>query len=1503
MAQQLTVTTPQTVGHQRRRLAVLQAAGFIAVIVLALTLRLYGISWDQWHLLHPDERFQLMVAVDRIHTPREFSELLDPTGSPWNPRSAGADGRPQAFAYGALPLYTLEATSWLVDRVRSLLGLLSLGSLDPYRTLAFRGRLSSALVDLIGILFAMAIARRAFGTGAALTTGALLAMSVIAIQQAHFFVVDPWASTFSTITLWAALQLARTGTRGWGIATGVAYAAALACKASMWPLAVPIAVALVWSAARHVPKPWRMSTLFRAVLFRAPWGTVAVAAIIAFAVFEPYTVLDPRSTLQDILREWQIARGELDVPYTRQYVDTVPIVYHIVQLWRWGLGPAFATFAIFIVLKEVINICKAIRAWSAVQGAVATSDSDARLVRVLTLAWIAAYILTAWTAETKYLRYSLPLVGPLAILVSGNLIEQVRWAQQRIRRTLAAVLIGILLAGTGIWAFAFSTIYAQPHTRVRASEWIYAHVPSGATLGVEHWDDRLPLAFPDQHPDQQYRFVTLNWYDDRAPEDALQYLAESLAQVDYLVLSSDRLAGSIPRLPWRYPVISEYYRLLASGELGFELVYEGKQESRLGPLSLDDYAADESFTVYDHPHVRIYRKTRTLTIEELRTLFAWALQQPYVPQRERPEAYKQLLGLPASTVEVARDVGWSERWLQHDALALLWWVVILVVTGLAGLPLAARVAGQLPDRGLGLARPLGLALLAYPVWLAASWRLVPFELPWLLPVIILAAVLSWILGWPQLRRIDWGASARYWILNEFLFWLTFIFFLWLRWRYPDLWHPFFGGEKPMELAYANAVARSRWFPPYDPWFADGVQNYYYYGFFLSALLWKLTGLLPERAFQLTLATFAALVAGVVASLGMELTRRIVARASWGEEQKRVAPSGWILAGSIGAVGWVLFSGNIDPAFQILARGSLAIDFWQSSRAIANTITEFPYFSFLYADLHPHMLALPFWLAVIGLALAAHGEEEDAGTRWLRIGCAVLLGGTAAVTNSWDFPLIALLLLILSYASLRSPGRHGVFLALAVGIVSITLARLAFQPFYERFMSPVTTIRPTMVGSPVAQFLMHFGLLLLLSIVALLANSRWPNTRHWFLGITAMGTAAAGYGIGALIRGGSISAAVVYSEDRWLPALLVLVLVTVTLSASSLRFDTSTHEALAFAVATGAAVGLLGATHLTAALMLAPAGAVAVWVLLHQRRPEVAIPTLWLIALGVIALAELFIVVDDLYGSPWERMNTVFKFYFEAWPLLALSGWSAFLWALARPANAFQPSARPIMVGALVVLASLAALYPLLGTPARLALRLPSTPTPGSLNGYAWMIGGTYTNSRGEVIDTTEDWQVIQWLREHARGNPVILEASIGPYRGNGSRISSATGFPTILGWDRHERQQRTAIVPMDHGIIGLSPLGDAVDRRLREVRELYTTTDLQRKRQLLYAYGVRYVIVGQVEKRWRVQPGFAGATQPDELYASPEGIAAFQALEGSTLRRVAVFGETVIYEVLPPVKG
>ncbi len=1480
--------------NPRKCAAPVRGALFLAILFLALLLRVQGISWDDGHLLHPDERFQLIVAVDRIRTPRSLDELLAPSTSPWNPRRVGPDGVAQPFAYGALPLYTLEVTGWAIRHLRGLVGL-DEGTSDPFRMLVLPGRLLTALVDLCGILFAMLLARRAFGNGAALLTGALLATSVLAVQQAHFFVVDPWAAAFGTATLFCAYELAQRGQQRWAVAAGVAAAAALACKVSMWPLVVPLVAALGWLGLRR-SRTLSLMWWVRSCLRQTPWPTTALAFVVASAVFEPYTVLDPLPTLRDVLREWLIAQGRLDVPYTRQYVETVPIVYHIVQLVRWGMGPVYVTVAVIALLSASAEVLRAARAARSLPWGRSVIETDDRLLaRMLLLLWIVVYGLSAWTAETKYLRYSLPLLAPLAVLTSGWLVT--RWRAGHRRQRLATLLVGTLLVlQTFAWTMAFTSIYRQPHTRVAASQWILQHVPPGSTLGVEHWDDRLPLSLNGTPVNALYRFETLTWYEDRSPEDTLTYLHDVLERVDYIVLSSDRLAGSIPRMPWRYPVTSEYYRLLESGALGFTLVYEAKVESRFGPLHLGDYEADESFTVYDHPRVRIFRKERTLSEEELRRLFAWSLQQPYVPQRDRPQAYKQLLGVPVEAIRPAHDLGWADRALASDITAVLWWSVLLSLFGLAALPLAVRVATAFPDRGVGLVRVLALILVAYPVWLLASWRVVPFELPSILLALLLVALVCWWRWWPVIRAASWRDRMWAIALSEGAFWFGFGFFLVLRWLYPDLWHPYFGGEKPMELAFAQGVARSRWMPPYDPWFADGVQNYYYYGFFLVSLLWKLSGLLPERAFQLTLATVAGSTASVVASLGLELARRVASRS----QSNPVAVRRWMVIGGAGSVWWVLFAGNLDPLLQVVTRLTWRIDFWQSSRVVAHAITEFPYFSFLYGDLHPHVIALPIWLAAAALVLVLHREGADErAARMLAWLLLVFCASTAAVVNSWDLPLAATLVLLGSFAATRptSLGRWlGFLVSAAAGLL---LLRAIYQPFYDRFVSPVTAVRLTAAGTTFGEFFLHFGLLLALPALALLlvndGSWRW---RREIGSVLLAGTATL---VGALTSSGlrMVTAGLTLEEIDFRNVLVLVSAVSLLTAVClpALRFDPALTETRLFVALVGLAGGAVGAWRGVAGLLLVACVVAVSWLVVSWSRREAAMVTLGALGLAIVAATDLVVIVDDLYGSPWERMNTVFKLYNEAWPLLALGGWASVVWAWSRTSTRKRLSTG--LLGALVVCS---ALYSVLGTPQRLALRLPSTPSPGSLDGYAWMRGGSFLNSLGEVIETTEDRAVIEWLRAHAEGNPVILEASIGPYRGNGSRISSATGLPTVLGWDRHERQQRKRVVPVDRRVRLLSPLGDAVDRRLFEVRELYDTTDLARKRELLWRYRVRYVVVGPVERGWRVQPGFAGAVRPDEPYASQQGLAAFEALEGSTLRRVATFGETRIYEVVsdPP---
>ena len=162
---------------------------------------------------------------------------------------------------------------------------------------------------------------------------------------------------------------------------------------------------------------------------------------------------------------------------------------------------------------------------------------------------------------------------------------------------------------TAGWALAFSHgIYGQPHSRIQASDWIYANIPAGATLATEHWDDRLPLGRPGHDPRASTSYTELALYDPETPDKRAK-LEGVLDQSQYVVMASRRLIGSIPRLPERYPMATTYYRLLESGQLGFERVGALSGRAAASARSaIDDSLAQEDFTVYDHPLVEVWQK-------------------------------------------------------------------------------------------------------------------------------------------------------------------------------------------------------------------------------------------------------------------------------------------------------------------------------------------------------------------------------------------------------------------------------------------------------------------------------------------------------------------------------------------------------------------------------------------------------------------------------------------------------------------------------------------------------------------------------------------------------------------------------------------------------------------------------------------------------------------------------------------------------------------------------
>ena len=218
------------------------------------------------------------------------------------------------------------------------------------------------------------------------------------------------------------------------------------------------------------------------------------------------------------------------------------------------------------------------------------------------------------------------------------------------------------------------------------------------------------------------------------------------------------------------------------------------------------------------------------------------------------------------------DFRWNRLASESPIVATLLWWLALSVMGWAVWPLLFPLLGGLQDRGYGLARTAGWLLVGWVHWMAVSlglWqnRLSPLAL--ICAGLILAGAGAW---WIQRRRIGafWAVRRHLLLGEEGLFALAFLAFVGIRILNPDLWQPWNGGEKFMESAFLNAILRSPHFPPYDPYFAGGSLNYYYFGLYLVSIPIKLTGIAPEVAYNLAVPGLFALTAVGIFSVGHSL---------------------------------------------------------------------------------------------------------------------------------------------------------------------------------------------------------------------------------------------------------------------------------------------------------------------------------------------------------------------------------------------------------------------------------------------------------------------------------------------------------------------------------------------------------------------------------------------------------------------------------------------------------
>jgi YYY domain-containing protein len=1413
------------------------------ILCVAAGLRFYGIEWDSRAGQHPDER-HVTNTMGRLSWPKTWGDYFSESASPLNPRNYEGG---HFWAYGTLPTTVLRA---VVD-----LG----GVTKPEDTLLF-GRGLSTLADLGVVLLLFLLAQNLYrDRRIALLAAFLYAIAVLPIQEAHFFVVDPMANLFVMLAMWLLARAWRSGRwldYGWvGIAIGLAFS----CKISAAAFGLPMGlVALLPAAGRPCEGKWSTlgtATLRCAVFLVAAFLTVHVAMPDAFAgIFE----LAPR-WLKNMREVVAISTGQVDIPYTRQWVNRIPLAWPWWNMVAWGMGLPLG-----------------LTAWLAWLGAGWQLIVRRVWTHLIPVAWIATVFITQGLIYQATLRYFLPIYGALILLAAWMLVRGVDLARAaeksgRPRRWLrgAAFAAPVLVAaGTLVWALGFVSIYRQPHTRVEASRWIYEHIPPGSTLACEVWDDFLPLPLPGTPGPGIYHQIEMPLYLVDDPGKRGQLLA-LLNRAEYIVIASQKLTDSIPRMPHRYPFTISYYEGLRDGSLGFDEVAEFSRSMNVLGFPISTRSAEEAFSVYDHPPVTIYRKSPRYDPDALVMRFnsipladvsdtrypeKKALARVRRAERVRNAPTEAALLLPAERWARDQERGtWREIFNRESFAArhsTLVWSAHLLLLQILGLALAFPLFRRLPDRGAALARPFAILFPLWALWFLASVGLTTFTRGhyWMT-----LGVFGLIAAWSVYRhRAEWPGWLRGEVrtigLSELVFWTAFAGFLIVRAFNPDLWHPAWGGEKPMEMTYLYGVLRSEEFPPLNPWFSGGFINYYYFGFVLCGGLIKGLGVLPEVGFNLCLATFFGLTAAGAFGAARALTPTRALWPAWAATafvalfgnlfQIRFIWNRFVLLGTPDhEFSFPIFSDVVRAGFGVkryLAGQPLspyiADLYWVAARAIGEggpgtvqPITEFPYWSFLYGDLHPHVIALPFTLAVITL-LVAWVKTTGALAKG---GLILLLGFTLGFfwpTNSWDWPtygaLTGLTLFLAAWRRDQVGTVSGFVRAMITSLVvfglMLAIGYFAFRPFHQHYLPGYGAFEWwTGERTSLRDYVFIHGFFLFVLGTGFIVTLRARGTgllriaQAWILLLRQS------------LPGGS------RRRQRRLIAL-----------AARHRFSFAISAVLLTAMYVLLVVAAAWQT-LPPLLLL---GFLSSLVLAVSWRQDVlrALPAL-MTALGFLLslLVEYVVLAGDV-----GRMNTVFKFYYQVWIFFALAS------ALTLPAifgalRSWKSAWRRTWVAAFAVLVGLSLLFVVTGTPQKIRDRF--APTPPTLDGLAFANVAEYS-LRGHNFRLQPDLLAIRWLQDHIAGTPVILEMNLDRTLYSwGNRFSTHTGLPAITGWSWHQRQQQAALRE------------NHVDDRIAEIQRIYATTDLAEARQLLDRYQVGLVVVGELER----------------IYAPAEGLAKF----------------------------
>ena len=1191
--------------------------------------------------------------------------------------------------------------------------------------------------------------------------------------------------------------------------------------------------------------------------------------------------------------------------------------------------------------------------------------------------------------ETNFSRDNHPL-GDAYEITFGTPIELIEGEQYTFKvESLAGSITsaGAVILTEGTWDDRLTTIS-------------YCQLPNGLTSAD---DPASGLVSVDNCNGSNLARALMQSYDllmSYPVDETLKYenIVNGLEVGDYIAITSNRFYDTETRNPMRFPMTTAYYDALFDGELGYELVATFSESYQFAGLNVSDQhlpiydspawfnelEADEAFHVYDHPAVFIFRKTENYDQAQTELILGVPLTRidqigfgstelgaqiagvVYWSSLEADEAVTAL-HQPADVLEANRSGGtWSERFDSDSPLntvqplgVVVWWLTLIVI-GLVTFPLLFTAFPNLADKGYGFSKIIGMLLIGWIAWFGANFKLPLWSQGGLVLLLLILAGFSAYLTYIR-RDMLLEYLGNHWqrlLTIEVISLILFVAFIGVRLTNPDLWHHPMGGEKPMDFAYFNAVLRTTVFPAYDPWYAGGNINYYYFGYVIVGVPTLLLKIVPSFAYNLIVPTLFATtgigafsvafnivaswttrqveridsekvtiirrmgnpyVAGIVALLltvvlGNLDTPRVlveegIARLGGYErptglenylinqyiEQNGQPPQGAELTALQERASQGHLFDNI--AYEVGIRLDLAESFfsglgralsgetlpigsnrwyWAPSRTILETpgvgggaINEMPFFTFVYGDLHAHMIDMPIMLFALLFVFyevsVGRRDERTLFGQFLAIFLGALAIGMMTAINTWDYPSFMLLAVVgLGYAWWRR-WEHSFDTQVILRSLVFIIPALVFTGLMGAWLYSSFGIESTDIG-----FLMRLASYSIIRVLLLIFVISGAGFILWYLaplvsdGINRRSIAHMLVYIGGFV---TLATFVVSPYNAWYASTyssvalwegnqtplwaywnihgLFLFLITSLLIWDTSRWLSTTHvrdlRGQGIWLSIGASiVGLLLLIALVMGFMGNQVALIAIpliiWIAILFFRPEQSVPMQYVLVLAGFALAltlgvEIIVLAGDI-----GRQNTVFKFYVQVWLLFSIAGGTAFAW-LIQYADLWRVRVQIAWFVPLMLMVASASMYPFAATRARTVDRFVPQLAP-TLNGLDYLQEANhYLPYAGVVIPLENDYHIIRWLQEEVEGTPVVMEGRsvASEYQYNG-RIAINTGLPTVLGWNWHQRQQRT-----------LDPLARIVQQRESNVNYFYESEDIPSVVNLMRYYDIEYIVVSDME--------------------------------------------------------